>query len=151
MDKDYSGTPSTNDPGGGSTSVGSTSNTMGHKDILGGGSTNDDPFLSTDDPGGGRHPVRSPSNTMDNKDNLDDGSTNDDPGFRGNSNTSNTQQAASDTHESRVSPYLVTRDPSLKPAGAVTNTMDKDGLWCGGLRSCGKGRAMCNCDDYCGG
>ena len=34
----------------------------------------------------------------------------------------------SDTHESRVSPYLVTRDPSLKPTGAVTNTMDKDGL-----------------------
>ena len=46
MDKDYSGTPSTNDPGGGSPSVGSTSNTMGHKDILGGGSTNDDPSLS---------------------------------------------------------------------------------------------------------
>ena len=78
---------------------------MGHKDILGGGSTNDDPFLSTDDPGGGKHPVRSPSNTMDKKDNLDDGSTNDDPGFRGYSNTSNTQQAVSDTHESRVSPY----------------------------------------------
>ena len=105
MDKDYSGTPLTNDPGGGSPSVGSTSNTVAHKDILGGGSTNDDPFLSTDDPGGGRHPVRSPSNTMDNKDNLDDGSTNDDPGFRGYSNTSNTQQAVSDTHESRVSPY----------------------------------------------
>ena len=71
---------------------------------------------------------------MDNKDNLDDGSTNDDPGFRGNSNTSNTQQAVLDTHESRVSPYLVTRDPSLKPTGAVlTNTMDKYGLWCGGL------------------
>ena len=136
MDKDYySGTPSTNDPGGGSPSVGSTSNTMGHKDILGGGSTNDDPFLSTDDPGGGKHPVRSPSNTMDNKDNLDDGSTNDDPGFRGNASNSNTQQAVSDTDESRVSPYLVTRDPSLKPAGAVTNTMDKDGFWCGGLWS----------------
>ena len=89
---DYSGTPSTNGPGGGSTSVGSTSNTMGHKGILGGGSTNDVPFLSTDDPGGGP-PVRSPSNTMDNKDNLDDGSTNDDPGFRGNSNTSNTVPA----------------------------------------------------------
>ena len=77
----------------------------------------------------------SASNTMDNKDNLDDGSTNDDPGFRGNSTTSNTQQAASDTHESRVSPYFVTRDPSVKRAGAVTNTMDKDGLWCGGLWS----------------
>ena len=51
----------------------------------------------------------------------------------------------------RVSPYFVTRDPSLKPAGAVTNTMDKDGLWCGGLWSSGKGRAMCNYDDYCGG
>ena len=106
--------------------------------ILSGGSTNDDLFLSTDDPGGGRHPIRSPSNTMDNKDNLDDGSTNDDPGFRGNSNTSNTQQAVSDTHESRVSPYLVTRDPSLKPTGALTNTMDKDGLWCDGLCSSGK-------------
>ena len=35
----------------------------------------------------------------------DDGSTNDDPDFRGNSSTSNTQQAVSDTHESRVSPY----------------------------------------------
>ena len=115
MDKDYSGTPSTNDPGGGSTSVGSTSNTMGHTD------------------------------------NLDDGSTNDDSGFRGYSSTSNTQQAVSDTHESRVSPYFVTRDPSLKPTGAVTNTMDKDGLWCGGLWSSGKGRAMCNYDDYCGG
>ena len=88
---------------------------------------------------------------MDNKDNLDDGSTNDDPGFRSNFNTSNTRQVISDTHESRVSPYFVTRDPSLKPAGAVTTTMDKDGLWCGGLRSSGKGRAMCNCDDYCGG
>ena len=67
---------------------------------------------------------------MDNKDNLDDGNTNDDPGFRGNSNTSNTQQAVSvsDTHEPHVSPYSVTRDPSLKPAGAATNTMDKDGL-----------------------
>ena len=62
---------------------------------------------------------------MDNKENLDDGSTNDDPGFRGTSNTSNTQQAVSDTHESRVSPYLVTRDPSLKSTGAVTSTMDK--------------------------
>ena len=61
MDKDYSGTPSTNDPGGGSPSVGSTSNTMGHKDILDGGSTNDDPFLSTDDPGGGKHPPFSAS------------------------------------------------------------------------------------------
>ena len=69
---------------------------------------------------------------MDNKDNLDGSSTNDDPGFRSNSNTSNTQQVVSDTHESRVSPYLVTRDPSLKPAGEVTNTMDKDGLWCDG-------------------
>ena len=98
------------------------------------------------DPGGGKHSVRSPSNTMDNKDNLDDSSTNDDPGFRSNFNTSNTQQVVSDTHESRVSPYLVTRDPSLKPRGAVTNTMDKDELWCGGLWSSGKGRAMCNYD-----
>ena len=71
-----------------------TSDTMDNKDILGGGSTNNDPFLSTDDPGGstddpggGKPPVRSTSNTMDNKDNLDGGSTNDDPGFRGNSNT----------------------------------------------------------------
>ena len=130
--------------------VGSTSNTMGHKDILGGCSTNDDPSLSTDDPGGGPQ-VRSPSNTMDNKGNLDDGSTNGDPGFRSNSNTSNTQQVVSDTHESRVSPYLVTRDPSLKPAGAVTNTMDKDGLWCDGLRSSGKRCTMYNYDDNCGG
>ena len=61
------------------------------------------------------------------------------------------QQAVSDTHESRVSPYLVTRDPSLKPAGAVTNTMDKDGLWCGGLLSSGKGFTMYNYDDNCGG
>ena len=99
------------------------------------------------------HPVRSPSNTMDNKDNLDDGSTNDDPGFRGNSSTSNTQQAVSDSHESRVSLYLVTKDPSLKPTGAVTNTMDKnkDGLRCGRLWSSGKGFAMCNYDDNCGG
>ena len=88
---------------------------------------------------------------MDNKDNLGDSSTNDDPGFRGNSNTSNTQQVVSDTHESRVSLYLVTRDPSLKPTGAVTYTMDKGRLWCGGLWSSGKGRAMCNYDDYCGG
>ena len=111
--------------------------------------------LSTDDPGGGSDllppSVGSTGDTMDNKDNLDAGSTNDDPGFRGNSNTSNTQQAVSDTHESRVSPYLVTRDPSLKPAGAVTNAMDKDGLWCGRLWSSGKGCAMCNYDDYCGG
>ena len=63
---------------------------------------------------------------MDNKDNLDDSSTNDDPGFRSNSSTSNTQQVVSDTHESHVSPYLVTRDPSLKPTGEVTTTMDKD-------------------------
>ena len=123
---------------------------MDDKDTLGGGSTNDDPSLSTDDPGSGP-PVRSPSNTMDNKDNLDDGSTNDDPGFRSNSNTSNTQQVVSDTHESRVSPYFVTRDPSLKPTGAVTNTMDKDGLWCGGLWSSGKGFAMCNYDGNFGG
>ena len=75
---------------------------------------------------------------MDNKDIYDDSSTNEDPGFRSNSSTSNTQQVVSDTHESRVSPYLVTRDPSLKPAGAVTNTMDKDGIWCDGLWSSGK-------------
>ena len=70
--------------------------------------------------------------------------TNDDPGFHSNFNTSNTQQVVSDTHESRVSPYFVTRDPSLKPAGAVTNTMDKGGLWYGRLWSSGQGRAMCN-------
>ena len=79
---------------------------------------------------------------MDYKGNLDGGSTNDDPGSRGITNTSNNQQAVLDTHESRVSPYLVTRDPSLKPAGEVTNTMDKDGLWCGGIWSIGKGFAM---------
>ena len=59
MDKDSPGTPPTIEPGGGSPSVGSISNTMDDKDTLGGGSTNDDPFLSTDDPGGGKHPVRS--------------------------------------------------------------------------------------------
>ena len=127
---------------------------MDNKDNLDGGGTNDDPGfrgLSTDDPGSGP-PVRSPSNTMmDNKDNLHDGSNNDDPGFRSNSNTSNTQQVVSDTHESRVSPYFVTRDPSLKPTGAVTNTMDKDGLWCGRLWSSGIRCAMCNYDDNCGG
>ena len=57
----------------------------------------------------------------------------------------------SDTHESRVSPYLVTRDPSLKPTGAVTNTMDKDELWCDGLWSSGKRCTICNYDDNCGG
>ena len=36
----------------------------------------------------------------------DDGSTNDDPGFRDNSDTFNTLQAVSDTHESRVSPFF---------------------------------------------
>ena len=65
MDKDYPSTPPTVDPGGGKPPVRSTSNTMDDKDTLGGGSTNDDPFLSTDDPGGGKHSVRSPSNTMD--------------------------------------------------------------------------------------
>ena len=99
---------------------------------------------------GGSPSVGSTSNTMGHKNILGGGSINDDPGFRGNSNTSNTQQAASDTHESRVSPYLVTRDPSLKPTGAVTNAMDKDGLWCGRLWSSGKGCAMCNYDDNCG-
>ena len=64
---------------------------------------------------------------MDNKDNLDGSSTNDDPGFRGNSNTSNNQQAFSDTHASRVSLILVTRDPLDKPADEVTNTMDNKG------------------------
>ena len=60
MDKDYSGAPPTVEPGGGRRpSVRSTSNTMDDKDTLGGGSTNDDPFLSTEDPGGGKHPVRS--------------------------------------------------------------------------------------------
>mgnify|MGYP005714448495 CR=1 FL=1 len=122
------------DHGGSSASTESTSNVM-DTDSFG--------TLPPDYSGGG--------DTMDNKDNLDDSSTNDDPGFRSNSNTSNTQQVVSDTHESRVSPYLVTRDPSLKPTGAVTNTMDKDGLWCGELWSSGKGRAMCNYDDYCGG
>ena len=43
MDKDYLGTPSTNDPGGGSPSVGSTSNTIDDKDTLSGGSTNNYP------------------------------------------------------------------------------------------------------------
>ena len=32
-----------------------------------------------------------------------------------------TEKVVSDTHESRVSPFFVTRDPSLKPTGAVTN------------------------------
>ena len=112
-----SGTLSTDDPGGGSLLVGSTSDTMDNKDNPGGGSTNDDTSLSTD---------ISTSDTMDNKVNLDGSSTNDDPGFRGNSNTSNNQQAFSGTHESHVSPYLVTRDPSLefmprsnKPTGEV--------------------------------
>ena len=37
--------------------------------------------------------------------------------------------AVSDTPESRISSYLVTRDPSLKPTGEVTTTIvDKDGL-----------------------
>ena len=40
-------------------------------------------------------------------------------------NTSN-QQASSDTHASRVSLILVTRDLLNKPTGEVTNTMDKD-------------------------
>jgi len=39
----------------------------------------------------------------------------------------------------------------MKPTDAVTNTMDKDGLWCGGLWSCGNGRATCYYDDNCGG
>ena len=51
----------------------------------------------------------------------------------------------------KETPYFLTRDPSLKPAGAVTNTMEKDGLWCDGLWSSGKGFAMCNYDDNCGG
>ena len=112
-----SGTLSTDDPGGGSLLVGSTSDTMDNKDNPGGGSTNDDTSLSTD---------ISTSDTMDNKVNLNGSSTNDDPGFRGNSNTSNNQQAFSGTHESRVSLILVTRDPLDKPADEVTNTMDKD-------------------------
>ena len=65
---------------------------------------------------------------MDNKDNFDGGGTNRDPGFRGNPNTPN-RQAVLNTHESRVSSYLVTRVPSLKPTGEVTTTMDKDGLF----------------------
>ena len=112
-----SGTLSTDDPGGGSLLVGSTSDTMDNKDNPGGGSTNDDTSLSTD---------ISTSDTMDNKVNLNGSSTNDDPGFRGNSNTSNNQQAFSGTHESRVSLILVTRDLLDKPTGEVTNTMDTD-------------------------
>ena len=42
-------------------------------------------------------------------------------------NTSN-QQASSDTHASRVSLILVTRDLLDKPTGGVTNTMDKVSL-----------------------
>ena len=78
----------------------------------------------TDDFGGGRPPVRSTSNTMDSKVNLDGSSANDNPGSRDFS-TSN-QQASSDTHASRVSLILVTRDLLDKPTGEVTNTMDKD-------------------------
>ena len=81
---------------------------MDDKDTLSGGSTNDDPFLSTDDPGGGKPPVRSTSSTMDDKDNLGGSSANDNPGSHDFS-TSN-QQASSDTHASRVSLILVTRD-----------------------------------------
>ena len=74
------------------------------KDNPDGGSTNDDPSLS-------------------NKVNLDGSSANDNPGSH-DFNTPN-QQASSDTHASRVSLILVTRDLLDKPTGGVTNTMDK--------------------------
>ena len=61
-----------------------------------------------------------------NKVNLDSSSANDNPGSR-DFNTSN-QQASSDTHASRVSLILVTRDLLDKPTGGVTNTMDKASL-----------------------
>ena len=77
------------------------------KDNPDGGSTDDDPSLS-------------------NKVNLDGSSANDNPGSR-DFNISNLQ-ASSDTHASRVSLILVTRDLLDKPTGGVTNTMDKASL-----------------------
>ena len=66
---------------------------------------------------------------MDNKDkdNPGGGSTNDDSSLFRDFNTPN-QQTSSDTHTSRVSLILVTRDLLDKPTGGVTNTMDKASL-----------------------
>ena len=55
------------------------------------------------------------------------GSTNDDSSLFRDFNTPN-QQTSSDTHASRVSLILVTRDLLDKPTGGVTNTMDKASL-----------------------
>ena len=55
------------------------------------------------------------------------GSTNDDSSLFRDFNTPN-QQTSSDTHASRVSLLLVTRDLLDKPTGGVTNTMDKASL-----------------------
>ena len=99
LDKVSFGTPLMDDPGG------DVSMDNKDKDNPGGGSTDADPSLS-------------------NKVNLDGSSANDNPGSRDFS-TSN-QKASSDTHASRVSLILVTRDLLDKPTGEVTNTMDKD-------------------------
>ena len=96
------GTPPTGDPGG--------DDTMDYKDKdkdnPGGGSTNNDPFLS-------------------NKVNLDGSSANNDSGSRDFSTPN--QQASSNTQASRFSLILVTRALLHKLTGEVMNTtLDKD-------------------------